>query len=237
MSVQCKRAFIQESIDRAKQEQTISLPYLVRYPTVKSENTPVLIILHGYGANMQNLHEPIAPLVDPQFLVVSLQAPIELRPNSFAWYPISFNDKEIGIQSEEEEKAKIALTKNVDEVIQFFNADPDNVFLLGFSQGAILSTAVALSSPDKIKACILLSGQLPRLANDYTFNKNQISDLNLFISHGKQDHVISISKARELNDYLSSKGIKNLKYQEHEGAHNIDGNHIREAFRWIVEKI
>ena len=44
--------------------------YLVREPSIKSENPPLLVLLHGYGSNEKDLFS-FANQLSPQFLVVS----------------------------------------------------------------------------------------------------------------------------------------------------------------------
>ena len=220
-----------------QQKTPISLTHLVRLPTTKTDHPPVIIILHGFGANEQNLHEPLAPYFDPRFLVVSLRSPIELKPNSYAWYPIEFVENGLKIRPEEEEKARQKLLSVIDEVINYYDADKNKVFLLGFSQGAIMSSTVVMTAPEKIRGAVLLSGQVPLAVDNNLSDAAAIGKVDLFISHGKKDNVLPIEDGRKLKAKLEEVGSTNLIYKEHEGAHQLDGAHLREVLQWLSTRI
>ena len=68
------------------------LQYLVRQPKGIVENPPLLILLHGYGSNEQDLFSFAEELPD-EFLIISAQAPLPMGSGSYAWYSINFDDK------------------------------------------------------------------------------------------------------------------------------------------------
>ena len=68
----------------------LSLKYLVKEPKQFPENTNLLLLLHGYGSNEQDLFS-FAQELDENLLIVSAQAPLELGFNSYAWYTINFD--------------------------------------------------------------------------------------------------------------------------------------------------
>lgn len=220
-----------------QQKIPISLPHLVRQPTTKIDHPPLIIILHGFGANEQNLHEPLAPYFDPRFLVVSLRSPIELRPDAYCWYPIEFVENGLDIKPEAEEKARKKLLSVIDEVVNYYDVDKNKVFLLGFSQGAIMSSTVVMTAPEKIKGAVLLSGQVPLSTDNNLSNAASIGKVDLFISHGKKDNVLPIQDGRDLKAKLEKVGATNIIYKEHEGAHNLDGAHLREVLGWLSARI
>ena len=235
----CQSATEVKSIPKVaiQQKTPISLPHLVRLPTTKTDHPPVIIILHGFGANEQNLHEPLAPYFDPRFLVVSLRSPIELRPGSYAWYPIEFVEEDLVIQPEEEEKARQKLLSVIDEVTDYYDADKNKVFLLGFSQGAIMSSTVVMTAPEKISGAVLLSGRVPLAVDKNMANATAIEKVDLFISHGKKDKVLPIQDGRDLKAKLEKVGATQLIYKEHEGEHQLDGTHLREVLQWLSARI
>jgi phospholipase/carboxylesterase len=66
------------------------LNYLIRQPKKEIENPPLLILLHGYGSNEQDLFSFSEELPD-HFLIISAQAPIQMSAGSYAWYAINFD--------------------------------------------------------------------------------------------------------------------------------------------------
>ena len=87
------------------------LNYLVRIPKKEVENPPLLILLHGYGSNEQDLFSFSEELPD-EFLIISAQAPINMQPGSYAWYDINFdriNGKFSDLKQAKESIDKIAV--------------------------------------------------------------------------------------------------------------------------------
>jgi len=219
------------------QKKEVSLVHLVRQPDPQVSNPPMLVILHGVGANERDLHTPLAPHIDPRFLVVSLRSPIEIGPNRFGWYNVGFSEEGVVIDPQEEDKGRQKLLSVIDELITYYNADTNKVFLLGFSQGAIMSSAAVLSAPEKIKGAVLLSGKTPMAIDQHLADASAIEKVDVFISHGKNDKVLPIIDGQNLKAKLEKAGVKNLIYKEHNGAHQLDGQHIREVIQWLSERI
>ena len=67
------------------------LQYIVREPKIASEKPPLLILLHGYGSNKEDLFSFAEELPDA-LLIVSLEAPLSIGNGSYAWYSINFDD-------------------------------------------------------------------------------------------------------------------------------------------------
>ena len=91
-------------------------------------------------------------------MIFSLKAPYDLEPFGHAWYAINF-DAEQGKWSDDEQakESREKIVTFIDEAIDAYDLDKSNITLLGFSQGTILSYAVALSYPEKVKNVIALS--------------------------------------------------------------------------------
>ena len=69
----------------------MSLHYIVREPKQATENPPLLILLHGYGSNEQDLFSFAEELPD-NLLIVSAQAPHSMEFGAYAWYAINFDN-------------------------------------------------------------------------------------------------------------------------------------------------
>ena len=69
--------------------KNLSLEYLVRQPKTKAENPPLIILLHGYGSNEEDLFSFAEELPD-SMLVISVRAPLSIGFGSYAWYTIHF---------------------------------------------------------------------------------------------------------------------------------------------------
>ena len=136
----------------------LSLQYLVREPKVKLEKNPLLLLLHGYGSNEQDLFSFASELPEEYYVVVA-RAPYDLQYGSYAWYAINFDaDQNKFSDHVQAVKSRDLIANFIDEIIANYPVDTQNVTLLGISQGTILSYAVALSYPEKAQRVVALSG-------------------------------------------------------------------------------
>src|SRR5262244_2545890 len=94
---------------------------------------PLLLLLHGYGANEDDLFS-LAPYLDERFMIVSPRAPVTLQPMSYAWFNLGFTQQGIVINPEEIEGSRRLLHKFISEIVQIYQCDPNAVYLMGFSQ-------------------------------------------------------------------------------------------------------
>jgi phospholipase/carboxylesterase len=113
--------------------------------------------------------------------------------------------------------------------------DPNNVTLIGFSQGTILSYAVALSYPEKVQRVVAMSGylNLDLLTDDYL--KNNFSNLKIFASHGTVDQVIPVSWARKAKPILDTLGIATT-YKEYPIGHGVSPQNFYDFKNWLEGK-
>jgi phospholipase/carboxylesterase len=214
----------------------LSLKYIVKEPKKYSENTTLLLLLHGYGSNEQDLFS-FAQELDENLLIISAQAPLELGFNSYAWYNINFNNDGANysdIPQAMEAREKIA--KFIDEIQKIYKINPEKTVLLGFSQGTILSYAIALNYPEKVQKVIALSGYvneilLPKNLNDKNYNK-----LDFFISHGTVDQVIPINWGEKAPAFLQKLGIKTI-FKTYPIGHGVSPTNFFDFKKWLEERV
>ena len=211
-----------------------SLEYVERLPKIKSEQpAPLLILIHGYGSNEMDLFSFAEELPDALH-IVSVRAPLELGYNSFAWYSINFDADQNKFSDLEEAKTSLSKISNfIDEIIVSKNINSDKVFLLGFSQGAILSYGLSLNT-NKAQHVVALSGYLNEDLLDANFINNTPADY--FISHGSVDQVIPVEWARKAPVYLNEKSIQN-NYQEYPVGHGVHPNNFYDLKSWIEARL
>ena len=210
------------------------LPLAHNYQAAKGaiKNAPAIILLHGYGSDENDLFS-FAPELPETHHIISLKAPLPLKPYGNAWYNIyfeagngKFNDVPEAIA------ARDIIVECIDACIEKYMINPENITLLGFSQGTILSFAVALSYPEKIKNIIGLSGYI---SNDMLlegYEKNDYSHLNVYTSHGTVDQVIPIAWAKKTKPFLKKLGI-DCTYSEFPVGHGVAPQNFYEFKNWL----
>lgn len=214
----------------------LSLEHLIRPSNVTEGKPPVLFMFHGYGSNEEDLFS-FAPELQEEFCIISVRAPYPMEPLGNAWYAINF-DAEKGKWSDDEQ-AKSSIVKIIffiDEACKTYGLDTKNVTLLGFSQGTILSYAVALSYPEKIKNVIALSGYInENILLDGYADKSHAA-LKIYASHGQVDQVIPPEWAQRAPEFLSNLGIEHL-YEEFPVGHGVAPQNFYSFKKWLEDKI
>lgn len=196
----------------------LALSHLYR-PSALKNNAPLLILLHGYGSNMHDLFG-FAPYINEKFAIIALQAPIPLGGPSYAWYNIYFDQPQGKWSDEQQGKESVQLFLDVlNQVKEQISINPLDINLLGFSQGAILSYAAAMTHGGLSKV-ICLSGYLNEALLPENVTLNSCTKTRFFASHGDQDQVIPVLWARKSRTRLQELGC-NLEYHEFPVGHGV----------------
>jgi phospholipase/carboxylesterase len=213
----------------------LSLFHLVREPKIKQGQHPLLLLLHGYGSNEEDLFSFAAQLPD-KYLIISARAPYALPPYGNAWYAINF-DADMNKFSDEVQavESRDLIAKFIDEIIEHYSVDKDKVTLIGFSQGAILSYAVALTYPEKIDRVLALSGYLNLEIIDKDFSKKDLSKLRFFVSHGIVDQIIPVEWARKAPEFLKGLGL-DVEYHEYPVGHGVAPQNFYDMLNWLQSR-
>ena len=134
-------------------KKELSLYHIIRESSLK-DNAPLLILLHGYGSDENDLFSFSQELPEELF-IISVRAPYPMQPYGNAWYAINF-DAEKGKWNDEEQaiSSRDLIATFIDEATTHYPVSKNNITLLGFSQGCILSCAVALNYPEKVNNII-----------------------------------------------------------------------------------
>jgi phospholipase/carboxylesterase len=209
-----------------------SLIHAVREPAGNTrEPAPLLLLLHGVGSNEQDLIG-LAPALDPRFFVVSARAPITLGYGAYGWYHVQFLPTGYIMDHDEAESSRKLVLKFVDELTRSYNVDPKRVFLMGFSQGCILSLAAALTEPRKFAGVVGMSGRmLPELTPKIA-PPDQLAGLPVMVVHGTYDNVLSIDLGREIRSELEKVPVA-LTYREYEMGHQVSERSLADISAWL----
>lgn len=211
----------------------LSLEFKIREPKVKLEKNPLLLLLHGYGSNEADLFSFAEELPD-NYYIISARAPYDMQYGSYAWYAINFDaDQNKFSDNEQAKTSRDLIATFIDELIQTYPIDANNVSLIGFSQGSILSYAVALSYPEKVQKVVAMSGylNLDIVTEDYL--KNTFNNLKIFASHGTVDQVIPVEWARKTPAILENLGIA-VTYKEYPVGHGVAPQNFYDFKNWLL---
>ena len=212
----------------------ISFDYSVKESLTFDKNNKVIIMFHGYGSNKDDLFS-FAKFMNPNFLIISIQAPIQMDYNSYCWWSLNLNnDMQLQMDVKEAKNSLNELNRFISEDLSVkYNFGLNQVYLLGFSQGCMISYALSINFPKNYNKAVGLSGKIPHEIINFN-EKFDYSNHNFFCSHGLNDQVIPIEIAREPDRWFSEKNI-NHKYLEFESAHGINSENFEQMNLWLLK--
>lgn len=220
-------------MEHLKGDQLI-LHYLVRQSRVATK-APVLILLHGVGSNEHDLFRR-AKQIPEEFLVVAARAPYQLGTDRFGWYEVDFSSGKPKINLEQAEKSRDVIRQFINQIVEKYEADAKQVFLAGFSQGAIMCYSAFLTYPKKLIGIAAWSGRLLEEVKEFAKPAASLASAGLFIAHGTKDEVLPIHYARDAYNYFSSLGIT-ASYHEYDMPHALTNQVFDDFLAWLNQQL
>lgn len=214
----------------------LSLHHLVHFPASHQNHGPearypTILALHGRGSNERDLIG-LVPHFPEELLWVSPRAPLMLGPDSYEWYRV----KEFGRPDSEQVLAALETVDHfIEEILPAYPIDPGRLFLLGFSQGSLLSMCYTLSHPSRITGVIAQSGYLPN-GVDLEIKEAEVKGKPFLLTHGRQDTLIPVEWARASRDRLLTLGV-DLTYHEFQMGHNVSMESLSVISTWLGKQI
>ncbi|MCB5274302.1 hypothetical protein BJG92_01832 [Arthrobacter sp. SO5] len=147
---------------------------------------PLLLLLHGYGANEQDLFS-LADMLPAEFAVASLRAPLVSGPG-FTWFPLTASI-DYALDAVKDSAAY------VQDWIDSVKGNHPSVTLLGFSMGMAMATTLLRLRPADYAAVVGLSGFVVDGGGDPSFRDAELDrTLPMFWGRDQQDPVIPADK-------------------------------------------
>ena len=210
-------------------QRDMVLQYLVNAPENTTGKKRALILMHGVGGNEQNMFN-LAGYFPDDLLLISARGPNTLGSGRYAWFEVDFSTSNPVINEQQEAESRGLIQQFIQQVKQKYGVD--ELFLGGFSQGAIMSCSVGLTAPDTVKGIMALSGRILQQIRPGLLPNAALAGLNVFVAHGLNDSVLPIAYGREAKAYLESLKVK-LAYHEYPIAHQITGEEMADVVAWM----
>ena len=207
-----------------------ALPHAVRPAAADPQG--LLVLFHGRGADERDLH-PLLDVLDPsrRLLGVTPRGPLALPPGGAHWYAV----REIGYPDAATFSSTYALVAGwLDDLASQASVPPERTVVGGFSQGAVMTYALALGAGRPRPAgLVALSGFLPTVPG---FELDLTPPLPpVVIGHGALDPVIGVEWARRACERLEGAGADVLYHESPHLGHSVDPHLLRELETWIEE--
>jgi len=206
-----------------------------RKDAISGESNALCIILHGYGADGNDLIGLAEPLSEylPDVTFVAPNAPDRCtnNPMGFQWFPIPWLDGSSEEAAEQGiENASEILNDYIDETMAAEGMTADRTVLIGFSQGTMMSLEVGLRRDEQLAGIVGFSGRLVRAESLADEIKTRPPVL---LIHGDMDDVVPPSSMPEAADILSKMGVQTFTHVSAGTAHGIAPDGLGMALSFI----
>jgi phospholipase/carboxylesterase len=192
---------------------------------------PTILALHGRGSNEQDLIG-LAEYLPKELLWISPRGTFDLGPDSYEWFQIT----QIG----KPDPARLAnalntIDKFIDEIIENYPVDKSKLYLLGFSQGSIVSMSYTLTKPQRVAGVIAQSGYIPH-ESGLQIDEAGIKRKPFILTHGTQDPMLPVDWARRSRDTLQKLDV-DLEYHEFNMGHNVSTESLAVINTWLENQL
>jgi len=198
---------------------------------------PLLIALHGYGANKRQMMREARQIAPDNFVIVSLQGFYQhLKEPKEAGGPLRFGFGWL-TNFRPEESVKMHHQAILDVTTKLIDAelvDPNNIFLLGFSQSCALNYRFAFTHPDHLRGVVGICGGLP---GDWeTSDVYQPSDAAVFHLAGNTDEFYSPGRVNDFAERLRLRA-RHVEFKTYEAGHEIVQPMREDIRQWLQRNI
>lgn len=170
---------------------------LIEHGCALQQASKALILLHGRGATAESMIGLGEEFIDDSFYIVAPQAPNKV------WYPHGFMDEE-PFNEPYLSSSLETIGKLVENIIQ--NISKENIFIMGFSQGACLSLEFTARNAEKYGGVIAFSGGLMGKTINKTKYHGHFQGTKVFIGDSENDPYIPVFRCQESEKIMNELG-------------------------------
>lgn len=190
-----------------------------------------VVMLHGRSGN-EDVMWLFAKAIPQDWLIV---APRAIKPDPDGGYSWRLRQPNEWPTLEQFDEAVASVTTFIHCLPHLYNADPNHIYLMGFSQGAATSYAVAMRNPGLVQGIAGLVGFIPTRC-DSALDESPLVDLPIFMAVGKRDPLIPAERAAGCAQTLIMAG-SDLEYHEYDTGHKLNTAAMRDLHAWWAERV
>jgi len=194
---------------------------------------PLLIALHGYGANKQQMMREAQQMAPEGFAIASLQGFHQhLKEPYYKGGPLRFGFGWLTNFRPEESVAlhHRALLDLISRLVEEGVADASRIYLVGFSQSCALNYRFAFSNPERLRGVIGICGGIP---GDWETNHGYHGpELDVFHLAGSRDEFYSPERVRDYKQQLATRA-RDVTFKSYDAAHEIVAEMREDIRQWL----
>jgi phospholipase/carboxylesterase len=157
-------------------EDGLALKFLIHPPKIKTSKQKAIVLLHGVGSNEEDLFS-LAEYLPVDFWIISPRGYYTLGAGRYAWYEVDFSSGTPEINSTQEETSRKIIIQFIEQLKSKYQIE--DIYLGGFSQGAIMSYSIGLAAPKIVKGIMALSGRILHEIRPLVVNNSYLQQLKI----------------------------------------------------------
>lgn len=188
-----------------------------RFKPAQAEPSRLLIVMHGWMGD-ENSMWVLLRNYSSLYAILSPRATHPVPEGGYSWReikPNSWGNASLG-----------DLRPAAENLLAFVEAwsisagiDSSRFDVMGFSQGAAMAITMGLLYPTRVQRLVVLSGFIPE-NGEVLLSPDRLSGKSVFLSHGRQDDLIPVERARLTLDWLRKAGAQ-VTYCESDVGHKV----------------
>jgi phospholipase/carboxylesterase len=228
------------SVGRMAELPDLGVPY--RFEPATDEDTTggiTILALHGACGTENDLVDP-ARRIAPGVAVLSPRGRLDDEGGGYRHLPVRPPaEEEDELDPDLPTPWALAVHDAVGELADFLTAackaldlDSEDIWLLGFSNGAMAGAAMFLDHPSALAGAVLLSGRPTfRPPGGRVLDHKQI-----FCATGRNDEIVSIDDYEELVEGLVTAGA-DVELHWYDAGHEIPDQALEDAAVWLGKRL
>ncbi len=200
-----------------------------RLPVKRGPKTPLVVFLHGRGADEYDLLDCASALPNT-FAYASVRAPLPLDDGGYTW----FESRAVARPIAASLRASVAWARAWLDGPATTPFDRTQTYLFGFSAGMMMAGALLLDEPQRFAGAVLLSGAIALDAGG-AIPQAHLANLPIFHGHGTLDRVIAEPLVAQTRAYLRDRSGARLTEGTYPHAHAISPRELAEIATWFVD--
>jgi phospholipase/carboxylesterase len=197
--------------------EAAGLKYVQVDPDVEQDDLPLIISIHGRGADATDLAGLASEIAPEQYRWILPQGPrpvdLGMGYTGWAWYELGEQQAETVVESRD------ILAGFVDTMLAELQVPRRRAVIMGFSQGSVMALHVGLSSEEPFGSVVVMSGHLPAAEALEPILPRRL-DRSVLVVHGTEDQTLPIERGRRVRAALEGAGLK-PEYHEFRMGHQI----------------
>lgn len=230
---------VESELEKRVEERSLPIEMRLYYDLYRSGTipAPLLIALHGYGANKRQMMREARQMAPPEFSIAAMQAfhqhmkepkeaggPLRF---GFGWLTNFHPEESVAIHHQ-------AVLDLIETLTAERVADDQNIFLLGFSQSCALNYRFAFTHPEVLRGVIGICGGLP---GDWQTNQSyKKTDAAVFHLAGNQDEFYSPERVGDYAEQLRLRAA-DVTFKGYEGGHDFVPEMRGDIRAWLQSKV